>query len=79
MDPVIAMLAAGAGYLIDPLGTVVTSLAALLLGMLARNILVAYSGGTWVMIPWLWFHTGGSRAFGTRGCRGHHLHGCNDS
>jgi glycerol-3-phosphate acyltransferase PlsY len=48
----------GGFFVIDPLGTIITSLAALVLGMLARNILLAYSGGTWLMIPWLWFRTG---------------------
>jgi glycerol-3-phosphate acyltransferase PlsY len=47
------------GYLaVDPIGALITTLAATALGLLARNVLLAYSGGTWLMIPWLWFRTG---------------------
>ena len=48
----------GGFFIIDPIGTVVTSFAALALGLVLKNVLVAYSAGTWLMIPWLWFRTG---------------------
>jgi glycerol-3-phosphate acyltransferase PlsY len=48
----------GGFLVIDPIGMVLTSLIALALGLLSRNLLVAYSAGTWLMIPWLWFRTG---------------------
>jgi glycerol-3-phosphate acyltransferase PlsY len=48
----------GGFFVIDPIGTVVTSFVALALGMVLKNVLVAYSAGTWLMIPWLWFRTG---------------------
>jgi glycerol-3-phosphate acyltransferase PlsY len=48
----------GGFLVIDPIGTLITSLASLVLGLLARNVLVAYSSGIWLMIPWIWFRTG---------------------
>ena len=48
----------GGFLVIDPIGTMVTTLSSMVLGLFARNVLVAYSAGTWLMIPWLWFRTG---------------------
>ena len=48
----------GGLLVIDPIGTVVTSIVALVLGLLIKNVFVCYSGGTWLMIPWIWFRTG---------------------
>lgn len=49
-----------AGLLVlDPLGTVVTLAAALLLGRFVfRELLVINSGGFALMLPWLWLRTG---------------------
>lgn len=44
----------GGFLVVDWLGTLVTSLVALILGMAVKSILLAYMGGTWLMIPWLW-------------------------
>jgi glycerol-3-phosphate acyltransferase PlsY len=48
----------GGFLVIDPIGTLVTSLISLVLGLLSRNVLVGYSAGIWLMIPWLWLSTG---------------------
>ena len=48
----------GGFLVIDLVGTLVTTLAAMVLGLAVRNVLVAYSAGTWLMIPWLWLRTG---------------------
>jgi glycerol-3-phosphate acyltransferase PlsY len=48
----------GGLLVIDPIGTLITSVVAMLLGIYMKNILLAYSGGTWLMIPWLWIRTG---------------------
>ena len=54
----------GGFFAIDWLGTLVTSVAAMFLGLVVFkriivdfSILVAYTGGIWLMIPWLWFRT----------------------
>jgi glycerol-3-phosphate acyltransferase PlsY len=47
----------GGFLVIDPIGTLFTSLVALLVGLLMKNILVSYLAGTWLMIPWFWFRT----------------------
>lgn len=48
----------GGFLVIDPIGTLVTSLAGLFLGLvLLRDVLVSYTSGMWLMIPWLWFRT----------------------
>lgn len=47
------------GFLVlDWIGTIVTSLVALVLGLgLFKSVLIAYTGGIWLMIPWVWFRT----------------------
>jgi glycerol-3-phosphate acyltransferase PlsY len=47
------------GFLaVDPLGTLATSVAGMLLGMVVlRQIFLAYLLGSWLMIPWLGFFT----------------------
>lgn len=48
----------GGMFAFDPIGVFVTSLAGMLLGLLVlRDVLVAYVGGLWLLIPWLWFRT----------------------
>jgi glycerol-3-phosphate acyltransferase PlsY len=47
------------GFLaVDPIGTLVTSVAGMFLGMVVlRQIFLAYLVGSWLMIPWLAFFT----------------------
>jgi glycerol-3-phosphate acyltransferase PlsY len=48
----------GGMFAIDPIGVFVTSIAGMLLGLFVlRDMLVAYVGGLWLLIPWLWFRT----------------------
>jgi glycerol-3-phosphate acyltransferase PlsY len=48
----------GGLFAIDPIGVFVTSLAGMLLGLfMLRDMLAAYVGGLWLLIPWLWFRT----------------------
>jgi glycerol-3-phosphate acyltransferase PlsY len=48
----------GGMFAIDPIGVFVTSIAGMLLGLLVlRDMLIAYVGGLWLLIPWLWFRT----------------------
>jgi glycerol-3-phosphate acyltransferase PlsY len=43
---------------IDPIGVLVTSVGGMLLGLLVlRDMVAAYMGGLWLLIPWLWFRT----------------------
>lgn len=43
---------------IDPVGSLVTALLGMLLGLLAvKDVFVSYAAGVWLMIPWLWFRT----------------------
>jgi len=48
----------GGMFAIDWIGVFATSLGGAFLGMFVfRDILVAYMGGLWLLIPWLWFRT----------------------
>ena len=48
----------GGMLVIDWLAIPVTTIAGMLIGLLAfRDVLVAYMAGLWLMIPWLWFRT----------------------
>lgn len=47
----------GAMLVIAPLGAVVCGAAGIILGMLLRDAFIIFSGGNWLMIPWLWFAT----------------------
>jgi len=48
----------GAMFAIDWIGVFATSIGGLLLGLFVfRDVLVAYMGGLWLLIPWLWFRT----------------------
>jgi glycerol-3-phosphate acyltransferase PlsY len=48
----------GGMFAIDPIGVFVTSLGGMLLGLFVlRDMLAAYLGGLWLLIPWLWFRT----------------------
>lgn len=48
----------GGMLVIDWIAIPVTTLAGMLVGLLAfRDVLVAYMAGLWLMIPWLWFRT----------------------
>lgn len=48
----------GGMFAIDPIGVFVTSIGGMLLGLFVlRDMLVAYVGGLWLLIPWLWFRT----------------------
>ena len=47
------------GFLaIAPLGTLITAIVSMLVGLFVlKSVLIAYMGGMWLMIPWLWFTT----------------------
>ena len=48
----------GGMFAIDWIGVFATSLGGMLLGLFVlRDMLVAYMGGLWLLIPWLWFRT----------------------
>jgi glycerol-3-phosphate acyltransferase PlsY len=48
----------GGMFAIDPIGVFVTSIGGMLLGLFVlRDLLAAYMGGIWLLIPWLWFRT----------------------
>lgn len=48
----------GGMFAIDWIGVFATSLLGAFLGMfIFRDVLVAYMGGLWLLIPWLWFRT----------------------
>jgi len=48
----------GGMFAIDLLGVFATSIGGMLLGLVViRDVLVAYVGGLWLLIPWLWFRT----------------------
>ncbi len=48
----------GGMFAIDWIGVFATSLGGMLLGLcVLRDVLVAYMGGLWLIIPWLWFRT----------------------
>jgi acyl phosphate:glycerol-3-phosphate acyltransferase len=49
---------------IDPLAMLVTPVAGLLLGMvILRNMIVASLSWIWLLIPWLWWRSGGNPAY----------------
>jgi acyl phosphate:glycerol-3-phosphate acyltransferase len=48
----------GGLVVIDPLGVVVTNVAAMVLGLALGHLLVLRLGGMVLMIPWLWLRTG---------------------
>lgn len=47
------------GFLaIAPLGTLITAVVSMVFGLaVLKDVLIAYMGGLWLMIPWLWFTT----------------------
>lgn len=48
----------GGFVVLDWIGTIVTSLLAMVLGLgVFKNVVIAYTGGIWLMIPWVWFWT----------------------
>jgi glycerol-3-phosphate acyltransferase PlsY len=48
----------GGMFAIDWIGVFATSIAGMFLGLLVfRDVLAAYMGGLWLVIPWLWFRT----------------------
>lgn len=48
----------GGMFAIDWIGVFATAFGGVILGMfILRNVLVAYMGGLWLLIPWLWFRT----------------------
>lgn len=48
----------GGMFAIDWLGVFVTSIGGMVLGLVVlRDMLAAYMGGLWLIIPWLWFRT----------------------
>jgi glycerol-3-phosphate acyltransferase PlsY len=48
----------GGMFAIDWIGVFATSLGGMVLGLFViRDFLVAYMGGLWLIIPWLWFRT----------------------
>jgi len=48
----------GGMFAIDWIGVFVTAIGGMLLGLLVfRDMLAAYMGGMWLVIPWLWFRT----------------------
>ena len=48
----------GGVFVIDWLGVFATSLLGMGLGLLlARDMMVAYMAGVWLLIPWMWFRT----------------------
>jgi len=48
----------GGMFAIDWIGVFATSLAGMFLGIFVlRDVLIAYMGGLWLTIPWLWFRT----------------------
>jgi glycerol-3-phosphate acyltransferase PlsY len=53
----------GGFLVVDWLGTLATNLIALVLGLALKSILLAYMGGTWLMIAWLWVRTRGDAAY----------------
>jgi glycerol-3-phosphate acyltransferase PlsY len=54
----------GGLLVIDPLAVLVTPVAGLLLGMvILRNMIVASLAWIWLLIPWLWWRSGGNLAY----------------
>lgn len=48
----------GGFLVVDWIGTLVTAVVAMILGLsVLRSVLVAYTGGMWLMVPWLWFRS----------------------
>lgn len=48
----------GGFFAVDWLGTLLTNVVAMILGLgVLRSVLVTYTAGTWLMVPWLWFRT----------------------
>jgi glycerol-3-phosphate acyltransferase PlsY len=48
----------GGMFAIDWIGVFATSIGGMLFGLLVlRDMLAAYMGGLWLLIPWLWFRT----------------------
>jgi glycerol-3-phosphate acyltransferase PlsY len=48
----------GGMFAIDWIGAFATSIGGMLLGLIVlRDMLAAYMGGLWLVIPWLWFRT----------------------
>ncbi len=48
----------GGMLVISPVGTIVTAVGGMLLGLFVlRNVVISYLAGLWLMIPWLWFTT----------------------
>jgi hypothetical protein len=48
----------GGMFAIDWIGVFATSIGGMLLGLvILRDMLAAYMGGLWLIIPWLWFRT----------------------
>lgn len=46
----------GGMFAVDWIGAFVTAFGGVILGMfILRNVLFAYMGGLWLLIPWLWF------------------------
>lgn len=70
--PVYYRFHGGSGYsailggllVIDPLAVLVAPIAGLLLGMVVlRNMIVASISWIWLLIPWLWWRSGGNPVF----------------
>jgi hypothetical protein len=47
----------GGMLILDPLGTVLTNLAGMAIGLPFKNMVLVTGGGIVLMIPWIWFRT----------------------
>jgi glycerol-3-phosphate acyltransferase PlsY len=48
----------GGFFVLDSIGIIFTSILGMVLGLsVLRNVLVAYTAGVWLMIPWIWLRT----------------------
>ena len=48
----------GGMFAVDWIGVFATAFGGVIVGMfILRNVLIAYMGGLWLLIPWLWFRT----------------------
>jgi glycerol-3-phosphate acyltransferase PlsY len=46
------------GFLaVAPLGSIVTSLVGMFIGLALKQVLLSYMLGPWLMIPWVWWRT----------------------